>query len=283
MSLILSLIPLPAVAYDGDASGVSDVFESIYEQVLPADEDPDQDGYNNLIESLLGTDPLNAASPGDFGLSMSGASLRIRIPAESGLRYRVQTTDGFSSWNIPTEFVTAEDGIDYVEFDTSGISRMFFRIEVEPPLNSDTDGLNDWEEGRLGTDPLHSDTDDDMLDDDIETMLAGSNPHLVDSDGDGFVDKEEYEFGSNPRSSASVPAEFLEGAAHVIQVHNLASPAQLEGLAWSQAVSVNNPAPPTALEGDVWSAPVLVRNNASSVMLLSEVWSAPVTILKQAP
>jgi hypothetical protein len=57
------------------------------------------------------------------------------------------------------------------------------------------------------------DTDDDGLLDGVETNTdvfvsendTGSDPHLADSDGDGFDDSEEVEAGTNPNNPLSFP------------------------------------------------------------------------------
>jgi hypothetical protein len=81
----------------------------------------------------------------------------------------------------------------------------------EPMVDSDTDGLADLYEIRLGTDPLNADTDEDGLNDRIEWLYrrsgldpldstdASCDPEMVgilDSDGDGLNDCEEAFFGS---------------------------------------------------------------------------------------
>jgi hypothetical protein len=81
----------------------------------------------------------------------------------------------------------------------------------EPMADSDTDGLADLYEIRLGTDPLNADTDEDGLNDRIEWLYrrsgldpldatdASCDPEMVgilDSDGDGLNDCEEAFFGS---------------------------------------------------------------------------------------
>lgn len=57
------------------------------------------------------------------------------------------------------------------------------------------DGLTNWEEYQIGTDPNNSDTDGDGLDDGPETLGAESrpatDPTLADTDGDGLDDKAE--------------------------------------------------------------------------------------------
>ena len=74
-------------------------------------------------------------------------------------------------------------------------------------LESDTDrdGLPDFLEKVLNTDPTKGDTDGDGLADSLELRL-GTNPRTADTDGDGEDDKKELAWGSNPRGSWSTPS-----------------------------------------------------------------------------
>ncbi len=272
-------------AYDGNASGVSDVYESIYGQVLPASEDTDLDGYSNYLESLFGSNPLDAQSPGGLGFVVEGERARMEIPNQVGLRYRLESSETLApdSWNPFGDFIVSDGSAGIAEFDLSGTTADFFRIELAAPLNSDSDGLDDWEEAQLGTDPALSDTDNDLLDDDVETMLAGSDPHKVDSDGDGFVDKDEYESGSDPMDGAAWPSEIINHAlSQPVMIRNQAGPAQWYGVGWSQPVAVQNTSAPIDLYGVVWSSPVSVRNESAPTEYFGEVWSSPIVVQNDA-
>ncbi|MES2709886.1 MAG: discoidin domain-containing protein [Verrucomicrobiota bacterium] len=92
------------------------------------------------------------------------------------------------------------------------------------PQKQDTDGdglfdkaetkSGEWKSAaETGTDPLKADTDGDGLPDGVENpdkpytgpAQTGSNPNLVDSDGDHFNDGVEVTVASNPGSAASTP------------------------------------------------------------------------------
>ena len=64
---------------------------------------------------------------------------------------------------------------------------------IDTESDQDLDGLPDYIEDELGTDPLKADTDDDGLSDYIEIMI-GYDPIVPDSDGDGVLDgNEDYD------------------------------------------------------------------------------------------
>lgn len=61
---------------------------------------------------------------------------------------------------------------------------------IDYEADQDLDGLPDYIEEQLGTDPLKADTDDDLLNDYIEVM-TGYDPTNPDSDGNGITDGNE--------------------------------------------------------------------------------------------
>jgi hypothetical protein len=70
-------------------------------------------------------------------------------------------------------------------FTVSNASSM---IGLTPTLDTDGDGLTDYQEGQLGTDINNSDTDSDGLTDGQEVNTYSTNPALADTDGDGTND-----------------------------------------------------------------------------------------------
>lgn len=84
--------------------------------------------------------------------------------------------------------------------------------------DSDDDGLNDGVEtgtgifvsaANTGTNPLNADTDADTVNDGDEVVAAPmSNPNLADTDGDGAGDAWEMRTGYDPTSSTSTPTAF---------------------------------------------------------------------------
>lgn len=74
------------------------------------------------------------------------------------------------------------------------------------PFSADTtgSGLSDSQEVRLGLDPTEWDTDGDSIPDHIE-LLLGLDPRNRDSDGDGWGDGFELAMGTDPLNPNSVP------------------------------------------------------------------------------
>ena len=65
-------------------------------------------------------------------------------------------------------------------------------------VDTDGDGLYDFEEDDLGTDPLDADTDGDGLTDGEEVLVHETDPLDADTDGDGLSDGDEVTNGTDP-------------------------------------------------------------------------------------
>lgn len=72
-------------------------------------------------------------------------------------------------------------------------------------LDTDSDGLNDWEEmNEYNTDPLNADSDEDGLSDGEEVNEYDTDPNNADSDGDGLNDGEEVNsYNTDPNEADS--------------------------------------------------------------------------------
>ncbi len=136
--------------------------------------DSDEDGLPDEYESDYGCDPTNPDTDGD-GLP-DGYEITVvgSDPAESHSLDEV-LSDGACD--------NDQDGLSNYEEYTLGTDPLV--------ADSDYDGLSDGEEiNTYGTEPMNSDTDGDSLSDGDEIAL-GLNPLVVDSDGDGVLDNEE--------------------------------------------------------------------------------------------
>lgn len=90
----------------------------------------------------------------------------------------------------------------YGDTDGDGLYDLFEINEgngIDPRLNdTDSDGLNDYDEFYGSTDPLNSDTDSDGLLDGLEVNIYFTNPTNNDTDSDGLPDKYEVDYNLDP-------------------------------------------------------------------------------------
>ena len=134
-----------------------------------------------------------------FRPSCIGGSYSTGSPSETGSRNAMLTTcdvdsDGFDSVRcggndcldiVPEVNPSETDICNGLDDDCNG--------NVDDGLcDQDSDGLTDYEEGQLQTDPLNEDTDGDGLSDGSEVNSFGTDPLLADTDSDGLNDSEEF-------------------------------------------------------------------------------------------
>jgi len=103
--------------------------------------------------------------------------------------------DATSSVSIPPPIVTPPEGSNI----PSPQSIQDTPIAPTEPVDTDKDRLTDDRERELGTDPGVVDTDGDGLSDGDEIEMYGTNPINKDTDGDGYKDGDEIKNGYNPR------------------------------------------------------------------------------------
>lgn len=92
------------------------------------------------------------------------------------------------------------DGFGYQRMAEFAVARLVQISNSIRPVDSDLDGVYDYEEARLGTNPRNIDSDGDGISDGDELYVYGSNPLSLDSDGDGISDHDEVQTGGNPAS-----------------------------------------------------------------------------------
>jgi len=179
---------------DTDRDGLFDDEELATYMTDPVLPDSDYDGLTDGLEAVLtGTDPLEADTDDD------------------------EYNDGWEYY-VPTDPLDAADRPSL----RSDIDNDFLRGDLETlaygtdPFDADTDGdgVADWAELAIGSDPLDGavantdprfdDLDMDGLNGNTE-LLTGTDPAVSDSDGDGVPDGAEVVFmGTDPLDSLSV-------------------------------------------------------------------------------
>ena len=188
---------------DNDGDGVINFFDDYPNDATRAidtdgdgmvdrvDADDDGDGITDEAELDSGTDPLKTDTDGDGVNDKSDAfPLNSAESADAdgdGIGANTDAND-----NVPdSDDDFPLDPSETLDTDSDGMGN-------NADLDDDNDGLADAEETTHGTDPLVVDSDGDGLDDGAEVNNHGTNPLDADSDGDGLNDGREIEMGTDP-------------------------------------------------------------------------------------
>ena len=145
---------------DLNGNGMSDIWELIYNAgSLDPNADTDGDGVNNIGEALAGTNPFNSNSYPmiSFG-TYAGGNFSVTLPAAMGKQYSLLSVSNIgdltgTNWFLETNTVV-RGGSNLTLTASLGATTKFFKISISD-VDSDGDGVNDWEEYQLGLDPLN--------------------------------------------------------------------------------------------------------------------------------
>ena len=156
--LVLS-VRTQAQMLDLNGNSMSDVWEQVYRTAaLPPTLDRDHDGVLNGQEAVAGTDPFDSNSiPKITLVTSSGGTVTVGMFGALGKRYELQSLGilgGTSNWVSEANSVLRSGSMVTLN-GTADLNAKFFRIVVSD-VDTDGDGLNDWEEYKLGLDPLNA-------------------------------------------------------------------------------------------------------------------------------
>ena len=171
--LIPAFLSLSSVCamVDDNGNGMSDVWERKY-QMVDADPfaNPDNDGQNNLLESIAGTDPKDADSVLTIEhTEYKSNSVLVSWQSSQGQRYQLERSSGQLgiAWVKEGKIVVGTGGMMVASADQTGDLVCFYRVTIinnqstllqdaESAIAYDTDGdgRSDISEIKLGYDPF---------------------------------------------------------------------------------------------------------------------------------
>lgn len=145
---------------DLNQNGLPDAWEARFQVAgIAPGADSDGDGASNATEAAWGTDPFQASSRITLSLQRSGNDALLAWTRSPGKRQRVYRSSNLSSWqwlSLPFTSVGTNDTAR-VSGQFSGASSAFFSVETRD-RDSDGDGVADWDELFVGSDPYLRDS-----------------------------------------------------------------------------------------------------------------------------
>ena len=169
------------VMVDLNGNGMSDIWELIYGAAgLDPKGDADGDGASNLQEAIAGTDPFDPNSvPKVSAVTMAGTNVSVSIACALGKQYQLQSAQpfsggGWSNWTTEATMVVRSGSVLTLTA-PAGSTTKFYRIAISD-VDTDGDGVNDWEEYQLGLDPMKPSSNGQL---DASGNPLGDYPYVV--------------------------------------------------------------------------------------------------------
>jgi len=143
---------------DQNVNGMSDIWEwANGATAVDPNADPDGDGFSNLKEALAGTDPFDSNSYPHIPVMLySPTNFSVTLPCTLGKQYQLQSITGLGStnWVVETNQVVRV-GINVTLTVPMTTAMKFYRVGIAD-VDTDGDGVSDWEEYKLGLDPFNA-------------------------------------------------------------------------------------------------------------------------------
>lgn len=164
---------------DNDLNQLSDVWQRKYGVgALPATADTDGDGFTNAQEDRFGTDPTDANSrPSTSHSTPYPGRLDASWHAERGKVYQLEASGNLFTWTLNSR-QTGQGGMLAGEVEGAPGQPLFMRVGAAD-VDTDGDGLTDWEELSTGFNPAR-----------IFSEGLGSNPTTPTANNPRLTDKE---------------------------------------------------------------------------------------------
>lgn len=145
---------------DLDGDGLPDAWEVRYRAFnLPPNGDADGDGASNFQEAKWGTDPFNSNSVPRISLTSQTNDAIVNWPFIAGKDQRAFASSNLINWTQSASAPQLNGGTASLRF-TNRVRlapKEFYRVSTDDK-DSDGDGVPDWAELVLGSDPFRADS-----------------------------------------------------------------------------------------------------------------------------
>lgn len=176
--IVATLLPLASVSsaladgstetfigLDLNKNHLSELFEQLYPAASNPNEDTDGDGQTNLQEAISGTNPLNTGDRLDFtNVASTPSTITANWKTAKGKMYQIQSSTSLSGGWTNEGTPVMGLGSELAGSCSNHTTRMFLRLQVQD-IDSDNDGVTDWEEYMAGTNPVKRDSENDGISD----------------------------------------------------------------------------------------------------------------------
>ncbi|MEO6184003.1 MAG: DUF1800 family protein, partial [Verrucomicrobiota bacterium] len=146
------------IGRDLDGNGLPDGWETRFRPFgLSPGDDADGDGASNAQEAQWGTDPFDANSEIEVTLSRQANDVLVNWPMITSKDQRLFSSGTLTNW---TQFSGAQSligGMSSVRFTNrfASVAKEFYRVSTDD-MDSDADGVKDWDETVFGSDPYRA-------------------------------------------------------------------------------------------------------------------------------
>jgi hypothetical protein len=149
------------------------------------DLDPDGDGVTSRSEYLAGTDPFLSSSKLTLDIAREGTGVLLLWHSAAGVEYQVLGAHDMALLSPLGDPIRGTGDVLRVPVPVPDPDpeHGYFRLQTATPGDADGGGLSAVEEGLLGTDPDHPDTDGDGFRDGREVLEYLTNPLVPDPSG----------------------------------------------------------------------------------------------------
>lgn len=143
---------------DLDGNGLPDAWEVRFHAAgLPPNGDADGDGASNAHEAKWGTNPFDANSVPAVTMAKQTNSVTVAWPNIVGKDQRLYSSTTLTNWNQfgGTIWLSGNTAFTIFTNRVAQTNREFYRVSTDDK-DSDGDGVKDWDEVVLGSDPLRA-------------------------------------------------------------------------------------------------------------------------------